>query len=107
MIAIIAPDAGLRQSLAFTLEVEGYRVDAFETWRRSHLSRQSCAGALIDEQILRDHAEARDYATNPDNRVIILSDGLSPVPGNERLRILTKPFGGADLMNFIRKIILP
>jgi hypothetical protein len=36
--------------------------------------------------------------------LILLSDGLSPVPDTQRAHVLTKPFEGGDLLRLVRKL---
>lgn len=101
-IVVIAPDLGLRQSLTFALEVEGYRVEAFGSWNDSRASVATSLCIIIDEQVLRAHVDAQQYLFDSDRPVILLADGMSPAIGYNPGLTLAKPFDGAELMNLVK-----
>jgi hypothetical protein len=102
-IIVIAADAGLRDSLAFSLQVEGYLVEAYDAWCESGASLLPCI-KIIDDQVIRDSPAALDYVCREAGAVILLADGLSPAPDNVRAEILTKPFEGADLVRMVNNL---
>ncbi|TWF54433.1 hypothetical protein FHW37_103299 [Neorhizobium alkalisoli] len=105
-IAVFAPDLALRQSLTFALEVEGFCVAAFERWKKGGLLA-SWLCVVIDDHIVRNSDEAFDFVANPENRVIMLADGLSPVADDNLAKILTKPFDGAELLRLVKDLAAP
>jgi hypothetical protein len=102
-IIVIAADAGLRDSLAFSLEVEGYQVEAYDAWCESGASLLPCL-KIIDDQVIKDSQAAFDYVCRETGAVILLADGISPAPENVRAEILTKPFEGADLVRLVKTL---
>jgi DNA-binding response OmpR family regulator len=102
-IVIIEPDLGLRQSLTFALEVEGYRVEALDTWRKAHIPITPTLCMIIDDNLLRSREDARRYLRDLGQTVILLTDGVYPAVNDDGL-ILTKPFEGADLLRLVRSL---
>ncbi|MDE1158238.1 MAG: transcriptional regulator [Neorhizobium sp.] len=101
-IVVYVPDEALRLSLAFALEVEGYRVEAHAAWNASASFASGLLCRIIDEQVLRADAGARDYMRGADGAVILLSDGLTVPPQADRANVLAKPFEGSDLVRMVR-----
>ncbi|WP_117192449.1 DNA-binding transcriptional response regulator [Rhizobium terrae] len=104
-IVVIAPDLGLRQSLTFALEVEGYQVEAYETWRKCRHSALPALCMIIDDQVLRS-SDARQCLRNSSHAVILLTDGISPPILENPGLTLMKPFDGAELLSLVRKLAL-
>jgi hypothetical protein len=102
-IVVIAADAGLRHSLAFALEVEGYQVDAHETWVQCS-PYTGCLCRIIDDQVIQNSSEALQYVSDNSSTVILLADGLSAAPPVGEAMILLKPFVGADLVSLVRSL---
>jgi hypothetical protein len=101
-IAVIAPDAGLRQSLAFALEVEGFLVLSYETWGKGRASAASSVCTIIDSHEVYSNLEAQHKLLDPRNRFIMLADGMTPIPSKNTARILIKPFDGAELLRMVK-----
>jgi hypothetical protein len=101
-IVVIAADAGLRKSLVFALEVEGYEVHAHDAWQGwpIHLSPGFCM--IIDGDLIDDDSCFLARIPQDDNALIVLDDGLAPIPSSQRAKILTKPFAGADLLRLVK-----
>lgn len=101
-IAVIAPDAGLRQSLAFALEVEGFQVLSYESWCAGHASAASSACTIIDSHEVHGNLDAQHKLLDSPSRFIMLADGMTPIPSKNTARILIKPFDGAELLRMVR-----
>ncbi len=101
-IIVIAADAGLRKSLVFALEVEGYEVQAHEAWQGwpIHVAPRFCM--IIDGDLIDDGICFLERIPHDDNALIVLDDGLAPVLSSRRADILTKPFAGADLLRLVK-----
>jgi DNA-binding response OmpR family regulator len=102
-IVIIEPDLGLRQSLTFALEVEGYRVEALDAWRKGHIPATPALCMIIDDNVLRTREDARRYLRDLGQTVILLTDGVYPSV-NDNGFVLAKPFDGADLLRLVRSL---
>jgi DNA-binding response OmpR family regulator len=107
-IVVIAPDLGLRQSLTFALEVEGYRVEAHESWRKSNVVLGPTLCMIIDDQVLRSSSDTLQRLRQSGQAVILLTDGMSPPIEGELGRVLSlaKPFNGADLLGLVKNLAL-
>ncbi|CAN7363398.1 transcriptional regulator [Neorhizobium sp. LjRoot104] len=107
-IVVIAPDLGLRQSLTFALEVEGYRVEAHESWRKNTVILGPTLCMIIDDQVLRASSDALERLLQSGQAVILLTDGMSPPIEGELGPILSlaKPFNGADLLGLVKNLAL-
>jgi hypothetical protein len=103
-IVVIAADAGLRHSLTFALEVEGYQVEAHETWVERPPSSGCCLCKIVDDQVIHNDSEALRHFNDDRNVTILLVDGLSPVPPTARAKLLVKPFEGSDLVELVRSL---
>jgi DNA-binding response OmpR family regulator len=101
-IVVIAPDLALRQSLTFSLEVEGFKVEAFGDWADDAVLPSSMLCMVIDDEVVRNGEKVRQDLRDVTPSVILLTDGLSPptpgVPGHW----LAKPFEGAELLRMVR-----
>ncbi|EUB96363.1 hypothetical protein PMI07_001680 [Rhizobium sp. CF080] len=107
-IVVIAPDLGLRQSLTFALEVEGYRVEAHDSWCNGSIIASPTICMIIDDQVLRSCTNARQHLRQSGQAVILLTDGMSPPIEDELGPILSlaKPFNGADLLGLVKSLAL-
>ncbi|CDZ33172.1 Hypothetical protein NGAL_HAMBI1146_02470 [Neorhizobium galegae bv. officinalis] len=107
-IVVIAPDLGLRQSLTFALEVEGYRVEAHDSWCNGNIIASPTLCMIIDDQVLRSCTNARQHLHQWGQAVILLTDGMSPPIEDELGPILSlaKPFNGADLVSLVKSLAL-
>lgn len=107
-IVVIAPDLGLRQSLTFALEVEGYRVEAHDCWRKGSVIVSPTLCMIIDDQVLRSCNDAKQHLLQSGQAVILLTDGMSPPIEDELGPILSlaKPFNGADLLGLVKSLAL-
>ncbi|CDN54494.1 Transcriptional regulator protein FixT [Neorhizobium galegae bv. officinalis bv. officinalis str. HAMBI 1141] len=107
-IIVIAPDLGLRQSLTFALEVEGYHVEAHESWRKGTITAGQTLCMIIDDQVLRASSDALQRLLQSGEAVILLTDGMSPSIEDELgpIQSLTKPFNGADLLGLVKDLAL-
>ncbi|WP_370055278.1 transcriptional regulator [Sinorhizobium fredii] len=100
-IVVVAPDQGLRRSVAFALEVEGYSTECYDAlWKAESSSRESFC-AIVDDEILKADAQAAQSLRNLGSHVILLVDGLSAVRAHADTIVLTKPFSGSDLLGAV------
>jgi len=97
-IVVVASDHGLRRSLKFALEVEGFRVTACDSWTAAGPLAASASGMVVDSDILRRDGAARESLRVADVSFVLLEDGMKPAIGHLNARVLTKPFQGADLV---------
>jgi len=97
-ILVVASDHGLRRSLAFALEVEGFEVVACDSWQQATLSAGSALGMIVDSEIFRLDAAARQSLLDPEHKIILLADGMLPPLAHADAKVLTKPFEGSELM---------
>lgn len=97
-IIVVASDHGLRRSLAFALEVEGFEVVACETWQQATQHAKSALGLIVDSEIFRLDASARQSLLDPEHKIILLADGMLPALVHANAKVLTKPCEGSDLM---------
>jgi DNA-binding response OmpR family regulator len=97
-IVVVASDHGLRRSLKFALEVEGFRVTACDSWTAAGPLAASALGLVVDSDILRRDGEARTSLLAADVRLVLLEDGMKPPLEQTNAKVLTKPFQGADLV---------
>ena len=75
-IVIVAPDQGLRRSLAFALEVEGYSTKAYDSlWKAEAAPTAFCT--IVDDEILKSEAQAVQSLRDMRSRIILLTDGMS------------------------------
>ncbi|MFB9951731.1 transcriptional regulator [Rhizobium puerariae] len=102
-IIVIAPDLGLRQSLTFALEVEGYQVEAHASWGKNYAPSKSALCIIVDDQVLRFRNDALQFLLHSGHAVILLTDGLSPPLENSPGQTLTKPFDGAALVGMVKR----
>jgi FixJ family two-component response regulator len=104
IIIVIAPDLGLRQSLTFALEVEGYQVEAYDSWGKGRVPVTPVRCMIVDDQILRGHHDLRQELLASGHAIILLTDGMSPPMENNPWLTLTKPFDGADLVDLVKHV---
>ncbi|MDK1387705.1 transcriptional regulator [Sinorhizobium sp. 8-89] len=103
-IVVVAPDQGLRRSLAFALEVEGYSAESYDAlWKAEGSSRASLC-TIVDDEILKSEAQAAQALQRLGGRVILLVDGMSPLQEHDGTIILTKPISGSDLLGVVNSL---
>lgn len=103
---MIAPDAGLREALTFALEVEDFRVDAFENWQDDLDTLSTYLCLVVDDQIVRANAGSCEFICRPTTRAIVLADGLTPPPCEGRAQVLTKPLDGPELVQRVQELLI-
>ncbi|WP_167693528.1 transcriptional regulator [Sinorhizobium meliloti] len=101
-IVVVAADQGLRRSVAFALEVEGYSTESYDTVQKAEASCREALCAIVDDDILRSEPQAAaQFPGNRGGRAILLVDGLSALQQRVDNTTLIKPFTGADLLGVI------
>jgi len=100
-IVAIASDAALLRSLAFALGVDGYRVEACDSWAAARDLTSAALCVIIDADICRKDADARRSLLDPANRMVLLADGMSPAVDHGNARVLTKPLAGSDILETV------
>ncbi|MDW9857067.1 transcriptional regulator [Sinorhizobium meliloti] len=106
-IIVVAADQGLRRSVAFALEVEGYATQSYDTLRAAEDASRLALCAIVDDDILRSEPQAAaQFLSNRGGGAILLVDGLSALQRREDYATLTKPFTGADLLGVINSLVV-
>jgi hypothetical protein len=103
-VVVVVPDDGLRRSLEFALEVEGFAVVAFEGVNAA-LALPSAAGAIcivVDEEALMNDPFAIAAIRQFHKPVLLLVDRSRPVPDAMDIRVLRKPVIGNALIRAIK-----
>lgn len=106
-IVVVASDHGLSRSLAFALEVEGFQVHAFDSWKsyRDAALKPDCL--IVDGEMLRNDILARQSLREAGTRIILLADEMSPATQYANAQILLKPLQGSDLMAIVNTLAEP
>ena len=52
-IIVVAADQGLRRSVAFALEVEGYSTESYDTVQKAEASSGEALCKILDDEILK------------------------------------------------------
>ncbi|WP_028002378.1 hypothetical protein [Sinorhizobium arboris] len=105
-IVVVAADQGLRRSVAFALEVEGYSTESYDTVKKAEESSRGALCAILDDEILRSEPQAAtQFLKSLGARAILLADGLSALQAYVDNTVLTKPFTGPDLLGAINNLI--
>ena len=102
-IIVVAPDPGLRRSLEFALEVEGFAVESHASLSTVEASHQANAAAclIVDESAIRLSPAGRQPLAGFAGRVILLVEDVDPT-GTEGFAVLTKPVEGNDLIDMVQ-----
>jgi FixJ family two-component response regulator len=101
-IVVVAADQGLRRSVAFALEVEGYPTESYDTVQKAEASSREALCTILDDEMLKSEPlAATQLLKDIGRRAILLVDGLSALQPRADYAILTKPFTGADLLGMI------
>jgi CheY-like chemotaxis protein len=104
VILVVAPDDGLRHSLAFALESGGFDVashsDAAEAF--ASVQARAAACAVIDDGAIEDWKLAREQFDSFAKPVILLAGLFRKMPDLPFTRYLTKPFLGEPLIEAVR-----
>lgn len=105
-IIVVAADQGIRRSVAFALEVEGYSTESYDTVQKAEASCREALCTILDDDVLRSEPQAAaQLLSNRGRRAILLVDGLSALQQRVDNTTLTKPFTGADLLGVINSLI--
>ncbi|MDX0426264.1 transcriptional regulator [Sinorhizobium medicae] len=57
-IIVVAVDQGLRRSVAFSLEVEGYSTESYDSLQKAEASCREALCTILDDDILRSEPQA-------------------------------------------------
>ena len=103
-ILVVAPDRGLRRSLEFALEVEGFIVLPFEDVTAALASPRAAEGAcvVIDEDALLNDPLATATLQQFKRPTVLLVDRSQPVPESLGVRVLRKPVLGNALIRAVK-----
>ncbi|UVK38537.1 transcriptional regulator [Mesorhizobium sp. AR10] len=106
-ILVVAPDPGLRRSLEFALEVEGFPVESHESLSTIEASPEANAAAciIVDESAIRLSPAGRQPLARFAGRVILLVEEVDPTAGPDGFAVLTKPVEGNDLIDLVQTIL--
>ncbi|MEP6567176.1 MAG: transcriptional regulator [Mesorhizobium sp.] len=105
-IIVVAPDPGLRRSLEFALEVEGFAVESHASLSTVEASPEANAASciIVDESAIRLGPAERQPLARFAGRVILLVEGADPTAGTEGVVVLTKPVEGNDLIDMVQAL---
>ena len=103
-ILVVAPDPGLRRSLEFALEVEGFAVESHASLSTVEASHEANAAAclIVDESAIRLSPAGRQPLARFAGRVILLVEDVDPTAGPDGFAVLTKPVEGSDLIDMVQ-----
>jgi DNA-binding response OmpR family regulator len=103
-VLVIAPDLGLRRSLEFALEVEGFAVLTFDDVNAALSSPSTAQGScvVIDEEALLNDPSAMAAMERLHKPVILLADRSLSIPDVLGIRMLRKPLLGNALITAVR-----
>lgn len=104
VVLVVAPDEGLRHSLAFALESGGFDVvsHAHAAEALASLHARAAACAVIDDGAIEDWKLAREQFDSFAKPVILLAGLFGKTPDLPFTRYLTKPFLGEPLIEAVR-----
>lgn len=103
-VVVVAPDASLRRSLEFALEVEGFLVHSYTDYTAALASPHvaECICLVIDEEAILSASVVIAGLLKLSKPIVLLSDGLGSVPDAPNMRVLRKPLLGNTLIRAIR-----
>ena len=103
-VLVVAPDYGLRRSLEFALEVEGFAVLAYEGLTAALASPRAAEDTcmVIDEEAVSNDPFAIAALRQFKAPIWLLMDGSRPIPDAPGVRVLRKPVLGNALIRAIR-----
>lgn len=103
-VLLIVPDHGLRRSLEFALEVEGFAVVAYENVAAALVSTGVAEGTciVIDEDAVFRYPFAITALRHFRQPILLLVDGPEPASKAPGVRILRKPLLGNALIKAVR-----
>lgn len=107
VILVAAPDTGLRHSLAFALESDGYKASAYpyaaDAFASENADEAVCA--VIDDDAIEDWHKAHDQVRLFARPVILLVSIFRTAPELPLVRPLIKPFLGEPLLEAVRNAV--
>jgi DNA-binding NtrC family response regulator len=103
-VLVVAPDRGLRRSLEFALEVEGFVVVSFEDLTAALESPRAAEGAcvVIDEDAFLNDPLAMTAVRRFNKPALLLIDRTRSVPESFGIRVLRKPVLGNALITAVK-----
>jgi hypothetical protein len=102
-IVIIIPDAALRRSLAFALEVSGYLVSSFATLDAAEGALAAALCIIADQDALPRAAKTIQGLLPHAARTLLLTEHAVE-PRGDVAQVLTKPLSGADVIAAVSKL---
>ena len=105
-VVVVVPDYGLRRSLEFALEVEGFAVLAFDEVNAAIASPSAGEARciVVDEEALLNDPLAMAVVKGFHKPVLLLVDRSRGIPDALGVRVLRKPLLGNALIRAIRLI---
>lgn len=105
-VLVVAPDYGLRRSLEFALEVEGFTVVSYEGLTAALASPSEAVDAciVVDEEAIANDPFAIAALRQFKRPILLLTDGSRPIPGPPVARSLRKPVLGNALIRAVRSV---
>jgi hypothetical protein len=105
-VTVIARDPVMRRSLAFALDAEGFRVEAYADLGAAFDDKDRprvCCTIVDDDGLVEDSADLWRMGglASP---VLLLMDPIKPFPGPHAARVLLKPYAGLALVETVREL---
>jgi hypothetical protein len=108
-VLVVAPDEGLRRSIAFALEVEGLLVVLAESFpalaEESDTKTIGCA--VVDEGAVTKLSDGWRTLMDLSVPIILLSDSAKSIPAAFAGSILRKPLLGGPLIEAVARAVGP
>lgn len=103
-VVVVVPDYGLRRSLEFALEVEGFAVLAFDEVNAAIASPSAGEARciVVDEEALLNDPSAIAAVRQFHKPVLLLVDRSRPGPDTTDVRVFRKPVIGNALIRAIK-----
>ncbi len=105
-VLVIAPDADLRQSLAFVFEASGFIVRTCTRWPPEYAVGQFDAIILDEIGVSRELYGDGRLALLRD-KIILLAGRVGPVPAIPHACLVRKPLLDALLLDLVQAMIAP
>ncbi|CAN7659489.1 transcriptional regulator [Rhizobium sp. LjRoot30] len=100
-ITVVAPDTGLRRSLAFALEAEGFVVESFVDLVAAKASMQTADCAVVDARVLKTEEDVWLSLGKLRRKAILLTTGITSYADRGAAAELSTPFNGNELIELL------
>ncbi|WP_159952690.1 hypothetical protein [Rhizobium sp. 18065] len=98
---------GLRQSLVFALETEGFVVESFVNLRAAKVSMETVACAVIDARVLKAEEDVWLSLGRLRRKIVLLTTGITSYADRGAAAELSTPFNGDELIELLDHLPSP